>query len=131
MITELNEQKTLNINDNEIVAWKESEPFALSVFRRKQQKLIKLGFKPSHTITTEEHGCGPCGIPRSTVTYSLDAFEFNFEVCPSCWTCCESFPVYDGGFSSLDADKLSMDLQLLGNDHLALIGSIVDSMLMD
>lgn len=123
---------TVVVGNDEIIGWKESAPFALSVFRRKQQKLIKLGFKPQHDITSVEHGCESCGIPRSTVIYSSDALEFFFEVCPNCWECCESFPIYaGGGVGSVDTERLSSRLSLLSVAQLARVDSIVDVLLIE
>ena len=90
-----------------------------------------MGFKLAHDITTLKAGCPDCLIPQTQLTYTLDAFEFNFEICPSCWNCRELFPVYEGDHSKANRSRFEMMFSLLTTEQLQLLDSIIATMIMD
>jgi hypothetical protein len=123
MITET----IVNSSKGEIVSFVYSDRFSFSDFRRKQRKLMTLGFKLHNDVSAVV--CPDCGVIQSTLSYSKDGIEMWFDACPECWTFVESYPVYEND-QPVELNKLDDKLSLLNMKQICLVDGII-SVLID
>jgi len=111
----------------DIVDFQRSDRFSLSEFRRKQDKLVKAGFKRLSLDAVNNEPCSNCGGQQVDINYQLDVVELGFEGCLSCWTFAEVYPVYENISRDYDynRDKLASKLVLLDDKQVLLLESII------
>lgn len=123
MITETVVQST----KGEIIDFKKSDRFSFSDFRRKQRKLMTLGFKLRNETTSIK--CPDCGVNQASLNYCLRGIELWFDACPECWTFAESYPIYEDD-QPVELSKIDNKLSMLNIEQLCLVDGII-SILID
>lgn len=118
-----------NNKRGDIVDFKKSERFSLSVFRRKQQKLVDMGFKVDLDLNTQDYSCPDCGTTQVSMTYSRDLVAFTFDFCPQCWTVCELSAVYENDSVPVNQQELETMFALLDVEQLQLVKHVIETMI--